>query len=177
MMKKILLTISLFGISNVGYADFRPLEAIDLKTGEIKTDYTTQPMGCDTIFPGFSYIYSSKCPKEKPFMEISFKKDCWSIISKKETGKCEGCDYLGAIEIFSGHDKDFDICQNRIIKEFRQISYSIIKECPLDAFRSDNSNCILCNNKYPIWTSKKECLKCPNREYIDGNCVLKKETK
>ena len=177
MMKKIILVTLLFGIANAGYADFQPFpKGIDLETEETKEIYFRQPIGCDTIFPGSSYIYSPKCPKERPFMEISFEEFCGSIQNKKETGKCEGCGHLSSFEIFNGYEKDFDICSNREIREIRQKLYSVLKECPPNTFRSyyPSDSCVSCNNEYPQSATQEECSKCSNRIFDRETCFLKK---
>ena len=133
-------------------------------------------MGCDTISLEVSYVYSLKCPKERPLMEISLEDFCGSIRNKKETGKCVDCNYPDSIKILKGHEKDFDICPNRKIQESYGKTYSVLKECPANTFRSyyPSYSCVSCNNEYPQSATQEECSKCSNRTFDRETCFFKK---
>ena len=108
------------------------------------------------------FALDASCPKEKPFGYY---------------GDCVGCDSYEALDIKKGHEKDFEICQNRITIPAREpfLAKSILKECPLEApMRDHKSSCISCDTTYPI-INGKDCNKCPNREVMTGTeeCVLK----
>ena len=45
--------------------------------------------------------------------------------------------------------------------------------CPQNHQLWSEGNCFSCNEKNAVHTTKKECLKCQNRDFIDDVCVLK----
>lgn len=111
-----------------------------------------------TNIPTDHFMYSSKCPKEKPF------EGSWS-------GICVGCDSLSVLEVAYEHEADFDICPNRETDHW--ISY--LKTCPKDApLRDIQGNCISCNEiKQGVSVKNKEnCKVCPGAKYNDGICTM-----
>lgn len=119
------------------------------------------------------YEYSTKCPKDKPFLNTEFN-----------NAQCIGCDYLHEIKIKPGHEKDFDICFNRKIYDGK----SMWKECPAGTFKELMGNvhfvrCIPCTEDFSVLSTQKECAKCSNRSWqkartmspdMDmGSCTLK----
>ena len=150
-MQKLILMALLLGISTLAKAES--------KVSSIRMPNT--------------YSYSSKRPKDKPFLNGQFK-----------NAQCIGCDYLGEIEVTPGHEKDFNICTNRKMYDGR----SILKNCPAGTFNElmGNSNfvrCISCHEEFSVLSTQKECAKCSNRMWqkartmsdMDmGSCELKK---
>lgn len=113
-----------------------------------------------TSIPTDHFMYSSKCPKEKPF------EGSWS-------GICVGCDSLSVLEVTYEHEADFDICPNRETDHW--ISY--LKTCPKDApLRDIQRNCISCDEiKQGVSVKNKtDCDICPNAKYDEKNkiCVI-----
>ena len=136
-----------------------------------------QPAFCfylpETFFPGRqSCIYSEKCPKDKPFLKVTFNKNRGKTENIQETEECVGCDYLGECEQYEGHEHDLDICPNRrLIKTTDEDStlrfINILKECPQGMIkrRDPPYECVSCMIKECTLESN-ECNKCPNRERV-----------
>ena len=132
-----------------------------------------QPAFCfylpETFFPGRqSCIYSEKCPKDKPFLKVTFNKNRGKTENIQETEECVGCDYLGECEQYEGHEHDLDICPNRrLIKTTDEDStlrfINILKECPQGMIkrRDPPYECVSCMIKEKRKTSdfgiKKYC--------------------
>ena len=92
----------------------------------------------------------NKCPPEKPFSYVK-KMESHMVFEKKLEGKRWECE-------------DGVICTTPA-----GYYYPVIYEA-LHRF------CYSCDDQtFPF--GKEICSKCPNREYVDGKCVLKKEPK
>lgn len=121
--------------------------------------------GSYAIRLGYTYAKDTSCPQDTPF---------------GSHGNCVGCNSYEALTIAKGHEKDFEICSNRMIiaenSPFQAQSIlkeSILKECPAEAPMRDHKNsCISCDTTYPVYT--EDCQKCTNRELLrNTKCVLK----
>ncbi len=190
------------------------------------------------------YVLSDKCPSDKPFLTEEVANRYHDNPGQILNYKCVSCFEFEEdfVRIPEGHEKDFEICDNRDIVYSYRTLYSV-KKCPSDfplriawdAFREawygcescqavqwlevKEADCRLCGdwrtmkkldgwlycvlNKSPdpdrplvenddkllyhahntrlfscteakdIHTTKENCDLCPNREYIDGQCILK----
>ena len=108
----------------------------------------------ETFFPGRqSCIYSEKCPKDKPFLKVTFNKNRGKAENIQESEECVGCDYVGGCELYEGHEHDLDICSNRKIIQTKDEDDTLrlintLIECPPGKIRRsfyDAFDCVPCD--------------------------------
>ena len=99
------------------------------------------------------------CPKNAPVRDVS--------------GSCWPCSYK---RLILATKEECDKCANRIAVEDMYLGKICeLRECPPEAPMRARHECLPCNFEVWDFISREDCGKCPNREYVDGKCILKKE--
>ena len=100
-----------------------------------------------------------RCPPDRPL---------------KTMYDCVNCD-VG--DLVTPTEQDCLVCNNRKIVQGNGIGLTkcILETCQSDKLIKTPFGCVDCAyaHIYSLETTREDCLKCPNQEYVDGKCVLK----
>lgn len=143
----------------------------------IVCSYTGNPGNAGT----FSENECSKCPNRTFKAERCFLSRCEDGFYRGLSGECYSClDEGHGLTTEYGCKKcpNRDILGNRCLlrcleNEFLGENFSE-KHSKLNGY---NGHCISCSDTKIILTNLEQCSRCPNREYVDGKCILTKEEK
>jgi hypothetical protein len=98
----------------------------------------------------------SECPAEAPMRnKWGDCEACGASHTVEKASDCDACPYMKA-----GQVKDYYFCE---------------LDCPAEKPLKTRKGCKSCDDDYVIMYDQDTCALCPNRKYVDGKCVLKKE--
>ena len=103
-----------------------------------------------------------ECSSDEPMRHRRICEPCDSEIISIPKRECEKC---SETRVFENGYSFFKKSNNKIRPLF---TLGIMFDSP-DLY----ANRTYCDDETEAWTSKSNCDQCPNREYVDGKCVLK----
>ena len=98
---------------------------------------------------------------------------CSSDKVLSDFGYCEPCSQYRP---FKASAKECAKCKDKAGNPTRKMYRDMcgLVECPHGEIMNTSGFCYSCSEKNPFIVPKQECIRCPNRKYEDGLCVLKK---
>ena len=142
----------------------------------------------ETILDEGRLFSVKKCPADKPLRQGTYG-DCVACDSQKwlyiPAGRCRFCGDASIRKewekwLHVGEDKCRLCGDMRIIKESGINKYCVLNISPdpsrplVDNIPHDDQTFLFsCDEPTDVITTKENCDLCPNREYVDGKCILK----
>ena len=180
MKKWVLFLMVLMGAGRVDARPYMPEVALDASCPKEKPfGYHSDCVGCDylemmVIERGHEVDFEI-CSNRETINTKSILKSCPKNAPVRDVnGSCWPCSYK---RLILATKEECDKCANRIAVEDQYLGEICeLRECPPETPMRVRHECLPCNLE--VWDpiiSREDCGKCPNHEYVDGKCILKKE--